>query len=118
MPEPAVGAGLVHRYLGVSAMAGCVLGTLLTIPCQFLVGRAMSRNNSAIMQAEDQRLQASTEALHNMKTIKVGLSQTLTLQSVGNPILRLLTACLAFCLNSKCLKWEQEKALEVHSLSL
>ena len=50
MPEPAVGAGLVHRYLGVSAMAGCVLGTLLTIPCQFLVGRAMSRNNSAIMQ--------------------------------------------------------------------
>ena len=50
MSEPAVGAGLVHRYLGVSAMAGCVLGTLLTIPCQFLVGRAMSRNNSAIMQ--------------------------------------------------------------------
>ena len=31
----------------------------------------MSTNNKNIMQSEDKRLQASTEALHNMKTIKV-----------------------------------------------
>ena len=32
----------------------------------------MSTNNKNIMQSEDKRLQASTEALQNMKTIKVG----------------------------------------------
>ena len=31
----------------------------------------MSTNNKNIMQSEDKRLQASTEALQNMKTIKV-----------------------------------------------
>ena len=31
----------------------------------------MSSNNRNIMQSEDKRLQASTEALQNMKTIKV-----------------------------------------------
>ena len=35
------------------------------------VGKAMSSNNRNIMQSEDKRLQASTEALQNMKTIKV-----------------------------------------------
>ena len=30
----------------------------------------MSNNNKAIMASEDQRLQATTEALQNMKTIK------------------------------------------------
>ena len=35
----------------------------------------MSKNNSAIMQSEDKRLQATTEALQNMKTIKEFSSQ-------------------------------------------
>lgn len=61
---------LVYHYLGVSATLGCILGTLITIPAQFLVGKAMSKNNSHIMQSEDKRLQATTEALQNMKTIK------------------------------------------------
>ena len=34
------------------------------------VGKAMSNNNKAIMTSEDKRLQATTEALQNMKTIK------------------------------------------------
>ena len=37
----------------------------------------MSTNNKNIMQSEDKRLQASTEALQNMKTIKVGGSKFL-----------------------------------------
>ena len=36
----------------------------------FKVGKAMSNNNKAIMSSEDKRLQATTEALQNMKTIK------------------------------------------------
>ena len=36
----------------------------------------MSTNNKKILQSEDKRLQASTEALQNMKTIKVFFSFT------------------------------------------
>ena len=32
---------------------GATLGTFLTIPAQFLVGRAMSKNNKAILECED-----------------------------------------------------------------
>ena len=28
---------LVYFYLGVSAAAGCIVGTFITIPCQFMV---------------------------------------------------------------------------------
>lgn len=37
----------------------------------------MSNNNKAIMTSEDKRLQATTEALQNMKTIKeIGILKT------------------------------------------
>ena len=32
---------------------GATMGTLLTIPAQFLVGRAMSANNKVILECED-----------------------------------------------------------------
>ena len=32
---------------------GAAVGTLLTIPAQFLVGRAMSANNKVILECED-----------------------------------------------------------------
>ena len=32
---------------------GATVGTLLTIPAQFLVGRAMSANNKVILECED-----------------------------------------------------------------
>ena len=35
----------------------------------------MSTNNKNILKSEDKRLQSSTEALQNMKTIKVSVSQ-------------------------------------------
>ena len=34
-------------------LQGAALGTLLTIPAQFLVGRSMSSNNKAILECED-----------------------------------------------------------------
>ena len=74
---------LVYSRLGVSAAVGSLLGTLITIPCQFLVGKAMSRNNKKIMESEDQRLQAATEALQNMKTLKLNCWEHILLKRIN-----------------------------------
>ena len=46
----------------------------------------MSKNNSAIMQSEDKRLNATTEALQNMKTIKEISKQTISKYRYTIPI--------------------------------
>jgi len=74
---------LVYSRLGISAACGSLLGTIITIPCQFLVGKAMSRNNRNIMESEDKRLQASTEALQNMKTLKLNCWEDLFLKRIN-----------------------------------
>ena len=74
---------LVYSQLGISAALGSMLGTFITIPCQFLVGKAMSRNNRNIMESEDKRLQASTEALQNMKTLKLNCWEDILLNRIN-----------------------------------
>lgn len=74
---------LVYSRLGISAALGSMLGTFITIPCQFLVGKAMSRNNRNIMESEDKRLQASTEALQNMKTLKLNCWEHILLNRIN-----------------------------------
>ena len=74
---------LVYTNLGISAALGSILGVFITIPCQFLVGKAMSSNNRNIMEAEDKRLQACTEALQNMKTLKLNCWEDLMLKRIN-----------------------------------
>ena len=63
--------GLVYTRLGISAAIGSVLGTVIIIPLQVIIGKAMSDNNKKILETEDKRLQLSAEALQSMKTVKL-----------------------------------------------
>ena len=63
--------GLLYQKMGVSGAVGVVLGTLVIVPLQFLIGKLMSDNNKRIFAAQDVRLYKSTETMQGMKTVKL-----------------------------------------------
>ncbi len=65
----AISIALLYRILGPSAWAGVAVMVILT-PCQALIGRLFATNQKKLLSATDARLEAATEALGAIKTIK------------------------------------------------
>ena len=70
--------------MGISGATGVIIGTLIIVPLQFLVGKLMSENNKRIFGAQDVRLYKSTETLQGMKTVKLGCLEDALLDKIND----------------------------------
>ncbi|KAJ6551152.1 hypothetical protein B0H19DRAFT_1156687 [Mycena capillaripes] len=64
-----LGTWLLYSLLGVSCLVG-LAATLICLPMQHLIGKIIIRNQSALMQAKDERVTLTNEVLGGIRMIK------------------------------------------------